>query len=150
VIHDRSELADWKAEESLTDPEAIALLTTNDFSEKPELNVVYVLRRDDGLYLNFFIRGFSVPRRAPEAVFYLNLPSSGECGDRESSLNYNAYVKTGSNAVVLDDPVTHPGAQIKSFHWTWSHRASLPLQNQTLSGTNRHEADITVVVTPKE
>jgi hypothetical protein len=151
LIHGRSELTDWKAvEESLNAPEAIPPLTTDDFSEKPELNVLYVLCRGDGLALNFFIRGFIVPRRNSEGAFYLNLPASGENADRESTLKYNAFVKTGSNDIVLDDPATHPGARTKTFHWTWYHRGSLPLQVKTLVGTSRHEADVTVVVTPKE
>ena len=150
LVHDRSSLEEWKAEESVTGPDGIGLLTTGDFSEKPELNVVYVLRKDGVLHLNFLIRGFDVPRSLPADAFYLHLPASAENPDRPAGLNYGVFVKTGSNAVVLNDPCFFPKIQEIKFHWTWVHRTAVLREKEVLFEMNRHEADVTVVVTPQK
>ncbi|MCX6566769.1 MAG: hypothetical protein NTW38_10195 [Candidatus Aminicenantes bacterium] len=149
LVHGRSDLAEWKAEESVTGPDGIRLLTTGDFGEKPELNVAYVLRKDGVLHLNFLIRGFDVPRSLPADAFYLHLPASAENSDRPGGLNYGVFVKKGSNAVVLDDPCSSPKTREKKFHWTWLHRTMVFRENKALFEMNRHEADVTVVVTPQ-
>jgi len=150
LLHGRSDLAEWDVEETTAAPEGIRIRTTNDFGEKPELAVMYVLRLSDGLHLNFFIRGFAVPRSNDRDAFYLLLPASMENGDRPADVNYSDFVKNGSNAVVLDDPVSLSGSRKKSFHWDWLRRTSFLRQDVILLGTNRHEADVTVVISPKK
>lgn len=150
LIHGRSDLVEWKAEESVTRPEGIGLLTTEDFSEKPELNVVYVLRKDGVLHLNFLIRGFDVPRSLPADAFYLHLPASAENQERPGGLNYCVFVEKGSNAIVLADPRSSPKIQEKKFHWAWLHRTAIFRENEALFEMNHHEADVTVVVTPQD
>ncbi len=150
LVHGRSDLEEWRAEESVAGPDGIRPLTTGDFGEKPELSVAYVLRKDGGLHLNFLVRGFDVPRSRPAGAFYLHLPASAENSDRPDGLNYNLFVKTGTNAVILDDPRSSPQTQEKKFHWTWLHRTSVLRESAVLFEMNRHEADVTVVVTPQK
>lgn len=150
LVHGRSDLEEWKAEESVAGPDGIRPLTTGDFGEKPELKVAYVLRKDGVLHLNFLVRGFDVPRSRPAGAFYLHLPASAENSDRPAGLNYNLFVKTGTNAVVLDDPRSSSQTQEKKFHWTWLHRTAVLWESAVLFEMNRHEADVTVVVTPQK
>ena len=149
LLHGRSDLAEWDVEETTAAPEGIRIRTANDFGEKPELNVMYVLRLSDGLHMNFFIRGFAVPRSNDQDAFYLLLPASLESGERPADANYSDFVKKGSNAIIVDDPASHSGTRKKSFHWDWLRRTSFLRQDVILLGTNRHEADVTVVISPK-
>lgn len=148
LVHSRSELEEWEAEESASSPKGIRLLRTDDFGAKPELEILYVLRRSDGLHVNFVIRGFTVPRSSDRGVFDLRLPASRENSERPSGINYSDFVKKGSNAVVLDDPAFQTGIRKKTFRWAWIHRTSDPRQGAVLLGTNRHEAIVTVIVSP--
>ena len=149
LIQRGTKLEEWRVEESAVGPDGIRLLTTRDYGVKPELGVAYILRKDGGLHLNFLIRGFEVPRSRPSEAFYLHLPASAENTDRPEGLNYALFLQKGSNAIVLDDPAASRKTQEKSFHWTWFRRSGVLGRDPALFQMNRHEADVTVVVTPR-
>lgn len=148
LLQGRNELVEWMAEESAVGPGGIRIMTTSDFDERPELNVAYVLRHGGGLHVSLIVRGYGIPRSLPNRIFYLYLPASAESQERPAGLNYNLFVKTGSNAVVLDDPAGSREPQEKKFHWTWVRRAGISEIIPGLFQTNRHEADVTVTLTP--
>jgi hypothetical protein len=149
LVKGASKLAEWTAEESAAGPGGILVLTTDDFDETPELNVAYVLKHGDGLHLSFIVRGFDVPLSfSADNAFYLNLPASAENEEYPGGVHYNLYVKTGSNVVVLDDPAQVDGTQERTFRWSWIRRTAAAGKNQGYFETNRHEAEVTVVVRP--
>ena len=141
LLKGKGELAEWTAEESATAPGGIRILTTNDFDEIPEINVAYVLMHGGGLHLSFIVRGFGVPRSFPNNQFYLHLPASAENEERQDGVNYNLFVTSGSNAVVLDDPALAAGTQEKTFRWTWVRRSTTTEKIRGFFETNRHEAE---------
>ncbi len=149
LLKGKGKLAEWTAEESATAPGGIRILTTDDFDEIPELNVAYALMHSGGLHLSFILRGFSVPRSfSSNNQFYLHLPASAENEERPDGVNYNIFVTSGSNAIVLDDPALAEGTQEKTFHWTWVRRSASTENIRGFFETNRHEAEVTVVVSP--
>jgi hypothetical protein len=136
--HDRCELTKWEAEEQSNGPGGARILSTGDFEEQPELSVRYFLKTGDVVRVNFVIRGFAVPQSVPLEAFYLHLPVSEENNDREFGMNYKLFIASGSNSIILDDADIRKGLVEKTFHWTWRYR--------TVVQTNRHEADVKVVI----
>ncbi|MBN1938199.1 MAG: hypothetical protein JW843_01335 [Candidatus Aminicenantes bacterium] len=149
LIKGEDKPAEWTAEESATGPGGILILTTDDFQAAPELNVSYVLRRSNGIHLSFIIRGFEVPRSFSRNTFYLHFPASAENEENPGGVKYNLFVKSGSNAVVLDDPAGIQGPGEKTFRWTWVRRSAVRTERETgFFESNRHEAEVTVVIRP--
>mgnify|MGYP001044060679 CR=1 FL=1 len=62
LLHKERSLEKWEAEERSSRGEKLALLKTDDFSERPELRVNYVLREEDVLLIDFAVVGFDIPR----------------------------------------------------------------------------------------
>jgi len=148
LLKGQGKLTEWTAEESATTPGGIRILTTDDFDETPELNVAYILRHGGGLHLSFIVRGFGDPRSFPNNQFYLHLPASAENEERPDGVSYNLFITGGSNAIVLDDPALAAGTQEKTFRWTWVRRSRATEKLTGFFETNRHEAEVTVVVSP--
>jgi len=150
LLHERCDLVKWEAEERSNGPDGILLLTTNDFDERPELKVNYLLKTGKGLLLDFLIQGFEVPRSVPRDAFYLHFPASAENGSHEAGLQYNLFITKGSNSIILNDAALKKGGEEKKFSWTWRYRTGVQKKNQILFMTNRHEAEATLVVTPQK
>lgn len=148
LLKGKAALTEWTAEESASAPGGIQVLTTDDFEETPELNVAYALVQGGRLHLSFLVRGFEVPLSFPDNMFYLQMPASAESQERPGGVNYNIFVKTGSNAIVMDNPAGAAGPQEKTFRWTWLRRAGISVTNRGYFESNRHEAEVTVVIRP--
>jgi len=148
LLKGRSEMTEWTAEESTTSIEGVRILTTSAFDEIPDLNVAYVLMQRGRLHVSFIVHGFGVPRALPFDRFYLHLPASAEGQERPSGVNYNLFVKSGSNSIVMDDPALTEGTQEKTFRWTFVRRTANSENNRGLFEMNRHEAEVTVAISP--
>ena len=92
----------WDIEEKLLSGESVKILE-RDIADKPELKVNYILKEEGGLCFDFIIRGFDVPRSLTSESFYLNLPASEENADQPGGIDYDDYVKTGSNRIVVEE-----------------------------------------------
>jgi len=148
LLHGRTRLERWEAQETMEGPDGIRLLTTGDFDEFPELKVNYFIKLGELLHLDFIIRGFPVPRSVPEDAFYLHLPASAENDERETGLNYDTYIVRGSNVVALDDAAFAKNGVEKSFQWAWRRQTGVQKIDRSVFEMNRHEAKVTIVISP--
>jgi hypothetical protein len=150
LVHGVTTLAEWTAEEKTSTPTRIEVLNTDDFPDKPELNVNYAIREADGLRFDFIVRGFDVPLGAAADGFYLHFPASAENGEMAGGFNYDLGVVQGSNAVTLDDRKIRKGPVEDGFRWSWKRRGWVQRQDQTILEWNSHSADVKIVVAPKD
>ena len=150
IIHKSVELERWKAAEKAARPGRIDLLEAKDFTEKPELRVNYILRKEGFLEIALAVHGFEVPRQATPDTFRLALPCSAEDATAPDGVKYNAFVTEGSNRVFLDESAIAGRTEVKKFGWTWKWRAWVQQMEQTVLTLNTHKAVVTVSVTPHQ
>jgi hypothetical protein len=150
LLHKERSLEKWEAEERSTRGTDLALLKTDDFSEKPELRVNYVLSEKDSLFIDFSVIGFDIPRALSTEVFPLALPTAA--GGRSWSIGqaYDPYVIKGSNRIAVPLASILKGPEVRKFLWTWRYRGWLPRSDQNLLVTQSHDAVVTVSITPHE
>ena len=150
LIHKSVELERWKAGEKASRPGRIDLLRAEDFDEKPELRVNYILSKDGFLEIALSVLGFEVPRLDSPDTFRLALPCSAEDGTAPAGIKYGAYVTEGSNRVYLDESAIAKATEVKKFAWTWKWRTWIPKQDQSMLIFNTHKAVVTVAMTPHQ
>lgn len=150
LLHKDNKLELWEAEERGSAEGRLVLLQTDDFTEKPELRVNYILREKDGLRIDFLVTGFDVPRASPTDNFRLALPASAENTTNTSGIRYDLYLASGSNRIVLKEAAIAKGPDVVKFGWTWNYRTWVQKSDQTVLQTQTHNAVVTVAVTPHE
>lgn len=150
LVHKSCELEQWEASEKETQPTADRLLQTSDFAEKPDLRVRYVLKTDEGLVIDFYVRGFDVPRTAASDVFYLALPAAAENRLRPGGIDYNTFIARGTNKIVIPEKAIQRGVEVREFAWDWKFRSWTQKQDRMVLSTHHHAARVVVTVTPHQ
>lgn len=150
LYHFSNELVQWEATETAKLPERIKILTTPDFIDKPSFKLNYVLRKEGNIYFDFIVLGFSVPQSNSSESFYLVFPSSKENSQSISDINYNFFVRKGSNQVTVEDSQIYCGGVKKNFNWTWKREQWLDKGGQSLLFSNSHEVKVTLTITPHQ
>jgi len=148
LVHGACELKKWEIEERAQAWESVSILNTKDIPEKPDLKVDYILREKDFLAVSFAVEGFEVPKNASAEAFYLVLPASVENSRRPGGINYNLFVKTGSNRVALEEKRIFSGPAESDFGWTWKFQSWVQKQDQVVFQASSHETKLKVVITP--
>lgn len=149
LVHDRCDLTKWKIEETAGAEGTIRALTTADFPEKPALKVNYILRLEDGLHVDFAVEGFFVPRAITSECFELILPATHGNIAHFGGLNYDLFVKTGSNKVIMDENAVLRGSEEKTFDWTWKRQAWIQRQERAVLQVNAHQAKVKIEIFPR-
>jgi len=149
LYHFDSQLSHWEAQETSSSPRAAVPLTARDFKEKPYLDLKYILRRDDELFLDFLVDGIAVPQNASEAGFALLFPSTQENGQRNIDIDYNSCVVGGSNCVSLKEAEIYAGPVTKKYSWTWKHQAWKPKERRTVFTAQSHRAEVSLSLIPR-
>jgi hypothetical protein len=150
LVHRACELTRWNIEEKTSFAEAITTLMTADIMDKPELKVNYILKKADGLHLNFEIAGFDVPKLASAESFYLRLPVSEENAGPPAGPDYNLFVKSGSNKIIIDEKPIEQGCLTKKFAWSWRYQNWIQKLDSTVFQSSGHEAAMTLSITPRK
>ena len=150
LLHKERSLEKWEAEERSSRGPTLTVLKTEDFAEKPELRVNYVLREGDNLRIDFAVSGFEVPRALAEDSFPLALPAAAGNRTGAPGQAYDPYVTKGSNLISLPLSAILKGPEVRKFSWSWSYRGWLQRATQNLLVTQSHQAVVTVSITPHE
>lgn len=145
-----SRLNEWEAQETSTLTESPAILTTKDFRERPVFSLKYIIREEQDLRLDFLTEPLAVPQSRAEDAFPLLLPSSGQNGQREMEVDYNACVVKGSNRVELPESALYAGPVEKTYTWTWKHQKWFPLERRTVFASQAHKVRLTLSVVPRD
>jgi hypothetical protein len=141
-------LADWKAQETATSPEASGVLTTSDFKEKPSFNLKYILRKGADLCLDFIANGIVVPQDGAEESIELLFPSSEENKQHDFQVDYNTGVTEGSNSVSLKEAEIYAGPVTKDYFWTWKHQQWQLMRQRTVLTAQSHRARVSLSIIP--
>jgi hypothetical protein len=149
LYHFDSRLSRWEAQETSSSPRAAVVLTTPDFKEKPFLNLKYILRKDNDLFLDFLVDGMVVPQNGSEDSFTLLFPSTQENGQRNLDVDYNACVVAGSNCVSLKESEIYVGPVTKDYSWTWKHQAWQLKERRTVFTAQSHRAEVSLSLIPR-
>jgi len=149
LVHGRCDLTKWKIEEKAGREGVLRILTTADFPEKPALKVNYILRLEGGLHVDFAVEGFSVPQSAASESFELIFPASYENTARFGGINYDLFVKKGSNKIILDEKDVRRGAAMRSFDWTWKRQTWIQGQEQIVLQAQAHQTKVKVEITAR-
>jgi hypothetical protein len=150
LLHKERSLEKWEAEERSSRGERLTVLKTDDFSERPELRVNYVLREGDNLRVDFAVTGFEVPRALAEDSFPLVLPAAAGNRTGAPGQAYDPYVIKGSNLISIPLSAILKGPEVRKFPWSWRYRGWLQRQTQNLLVTQSHDTVVTVSITPHE
>lgn len=142
-------LCDWEAQERSSLTESPAVLTTNDFRERPSFALKYIIRDKDDLRLDFIVDRMAVPQADPEDAFVLLLPSSETNGQQESQVDYNACVIKGSNRVEVPESDIYAGPVAKTFTWAWKHQQWLPKERRTVFTSQSHKVEVGLSIIPR-
>jgi len=149
LVHGRCDLTKWKIEEKAGQEGSLCTLTAADFPEKPVLKVNYILRLEGGLHVDFAVQGFSVPQTPAPDSFELVLPASYENTARFGGINYDLFVKKGSNKIILDEKDVRRGAALRFFDWTWKRQTWIQGQERTVLQAQAHQAKVKVEITAR-
>jgi len=150
LYHYSNELLQWQAEETANLPTFIKILTTPDFMERPSFKINYILKKEDHLYFDFTVNSFFVPVNASLENFYLHLPSSKENFQLISDINYNFFVRKGSNQVAVKESEIYRGPVEKNFNWTWKYQQWLDKGNRIIFISNGHEVKARLTIIPHQ
>lgn len=148
LYHTSCELKRWEAEERAAYPQEIRALTTRDFPDKPELKVNYVLKKDGGLYFDFFINGFEAPLSPAPEHFQVQMPASEENTSGPSGGSYNTHVQTGSNRVYLEEKQFQKAPLEKDFVWTWKSQTWVQQMENSIYQANSHKVQVKIFIEP--
>lgn len=149
LVHNDCDLTTWEIEEKADAEGALRVLTTRGFPDKPALKVNYILKLEDGLHVDFAIEGFAVPRTIAAEGFELIFPATKGNIARFGYLNYDLFVRTGSNNLVMDEKAILRGPAEKTFDWTWKHQAWVQKQERTIFQANAHKTKVKIEITPR-
>jgi len=149
LVHNSCTLTKWEIEEKADSAGSLHILTADEFPDRPELKVNYILKMEGGLHFNFAVEGFDVPKNVSSESFYLCFPASQENRAQWAGIDYNLFVKKGSNKIAMDEARIQRGSAEKIFSWTWSHQAWVQKQEQVVFQSNNHEAKVKIEITPR-
>ncbi len=144
----KSDLSDWRAEETATSSGATSVLLTPDFLEKPSLDLKYILRRGGELHLNFLVKWIDVPQSGMEDSRPLLFPSSEENNQHGNQVAYNACIAKGSNRVALEEKEIYAGPAARKFAWEWKHQQWLLEQQHNVFNSQTHRVEVTLSIIP--
>jgi hypothetical protein len=105
---------------------------------------------EDGLHVDFAVEGFEVPQNPSSDIFDLCLPASEENAAHLGGINYNLFVKTGSNKVIMDEGQILHGPAEKTFAWTWKYQTWVQKQELTIFESSSHETKVKMEIMPAD
>ena len=141
-------LCDWEAQETFSLPEATRVLTTNDFPDKPEFSLKYLIRVGDNLNLDFLVDGMAVPQADSDDPFPLLLPSSEQNDQKKTEINYNDCVVRGSNRVEVPESEIYSGPVTRSYAWAWKNQRWMLKKQRTVFTSQSHRATVDLTIVP--
>jgi hypothetical protein len=150
LYHTSYDLTRWEAEERAAYPQEMRTLTTQDFQDKPELKVNYVLRKDGRLYFDFIIKGFEAPLSPAPEHFPVQLPASEENTSGLAGSSYNPHVQTGSNKVYLEEKQFEKASLEKDFAWTWKFQTWVQQMDKSIFQANSHKVQVKIFIAPRK
>ncbi|MGB8953477.1 MAG: hypothetical protein WCC06_12525 [Candidatus Aminicenantales bacterium] len=148
LYHQSKDLLQWEAQETAQTSGFLKVLTTSDFLGKPSLKFNYILSRENRLHFAFSVEGFYVPENVSSENFYIHLPASQENSSPSSEVNYNLFIKKGSNDVSVGEKNIYAGPVEKNISWTWKYQQWIDIRLKPLFILNTHEAEVDITITP--
>lgn len=148
IYHENSKLIQWEAQETAIFPDSMAMLSTNDFSDKPFFKMNYILKRGEILYFDFSVQGFYIPQNKSEQKFYLNLPVSEENSQRLLKKDYDPFVFNGSNSISMEEKEIYLTSVEKIFAWKWKYRRWSMDQKKYVYFSHLHEVKVEISIMP--
>jgi hypothetical protein len=138
----------WEAQETAIFPDRLKMLTTAEFIEKPDIKLNYLLKRGDLIYIDLIINGFTVPQNRSIRSLFLELPASKENSQIVSNINYNAFVKNGSNDIKIKKKDIYSKALEKNFKWKWKYQKWQLAQQTNIYFSHSHNVKVNIKIIP--
>ncbi|UCC40448.1 MAG: hypothetical protein JSV96_03080 [Candidatus Aminicenantes bacterium] len=149
LYHEDFKLLHWEAQEISSNPEILSTLSTGNFSDKPFLNMNYILKKEENLYFDFSVNGFCIPQNESEYKFYLYLPVSEENSERFSEIDYDAFVFKGSNRIFLEEKKIYTKSAKKDFCWNWRYQGWQIGAEKSVFLSHIHEVKVEIFIIPR-
>jgi len=148
LYHQESRLLDWKAKEKEILSEFIKTKSGKDFQKKPSFHLNYILRKEENLHFDFFVKGLCIPQNKSVSKFYLHLPCTGDNKEPHPDIDYDSYVIQGSNQIFLEEKEIYTGAVDRDFAWIWKYYKWSSTQETPAFLTSLHKAKVKISITP--
>ena len=142
-------LGDWEAQETASPEETGQFLTAEEFRQRPNFTLKYIIREGRDLHLDFIIDPMSMPQSQPDGACPILLPSSALNGQREGPIDYNAWVIKGSNRVKVPESAIYAGPVSRTYKWTWKHQQWLAPEKKAAFASQSHKAEVNVAIVPR-
>ena len=148
LYYENSELISFKAEEKGIFPESTKIICTDDFHDKPSFKLNYILRKDENLHFDFFVKSFLIPKNESKRKYQLCLPASKENSLRSSEIDYNLYVAKGSNLIFLEEKGIYLDTIEKKFAWKWKYQKPHIPRSMPAFFSNSHDVKVEISINP--
>lgn len=145
LFHEDWDLRSWEANEKAISPSSRVALSTSNFQEKPRFRLNYILKRENSLFFDFAVLGFTIPQHMSEGNFLLTLPVSAEYAD-QAGTSYNVHVIRGSNRIVLQEKTLKKEKVKKSFAWSWEDKVYSSTDMNARPILQEHDVKVTVTM----
>lgn len=143
-------LCDWEARETFFLSEATRVLTTNDFPDKPDFSLKYLIRVGNNLNLDFLVNGMAVPQADSDDPFPLLLPSSEQNDQKKAEIRYNDCVTKGSNRVEVPEGELYSGPVSRAYAWIWKNQKWLLKKQRTVFTSQSHRTKVNLSIVPRQ
>lgn len=119
LYHEDSELVHWEPLERKQSADSKKSRATKKFAEEPCFELHYILGRGKDLHFDFLVKGFDIPQLCSAQKTYLHLPASKGNSDNPTKLDYDLYIRKGTNNIAINRDALDQSSAKKEFQWTW-------------------------------
>ena len=148
LYYENSELISFEAEEEGIFPESTKIICSDDFHDRPSFKLNYILRKDENLHFDFFVKSFLIPQNESERKYQLSLPASKENSRHSSEIDYNLFVYKGSNLIFLEEKEIYLDAVEKKFAWKWKYQKPHIPRSIPKFFSNSHDVKVEISIDP--
>lgn len=146
LYHEDSDLVHWEPLELKKSGNSKKPRATKKFSEEPNFEMHFILRRGKNLHFDFLVKGFDIPQHCSDKKTYLHLPASKGNTDNPTGLDYDLYISKGSNNVEIKRDMLDQSCVKKEFQWTWQREKRFGSGENAPQLFHYHDVDVEVSV----
>lgn len=146
LYHENSDLVRWEGLEKIHTADLKESRVAKKFTEEPGFDLHYILRRGKNLHFDFLVKGFDIPKNCSAKKTYLHQPASKGNSDNPTDLDYDLYIRKGSNNVEISRDILDQGSVKKEFRWTWQREKSFGSGEESSYLIHYHTVDVEVSV----
>ncbi len=145
-------IIEWKGKETIYNLDNFLSYEKVDLSNypPPQLNVNYLLKKENIINLDFNFSSFLVPYWELESKRRLIMPCSAQNEFLNPHLKYNRNIIKGSNKICFEEKELYAKKKInKTFTWQWRRTERTFQENELIVFLNFHTVNVKLEINPE-